>query len=123
METQDGINTLYAASTEAWREWLAQHGETEKAIWLIVYHKNSPTPSVHWHDAIENALCYGWVDSKAHKRDAESCYLKFTPRNPRSQWGNKNKERALKMIALGLMAEPGQKLIDLAQRTGKWDAE
>ena len=90
METKDGIPTLYASSTAEWRTWLNDNGKTEKSVWLIVYHKTSKTPSVHWHDAIEHALCFGWVDSKAMGRDNESCYLKFTPRNPKSKWGKKN---------------------------------
>lgn len=121
MEIKDGIPTLFAASTSEWRAWLSKNSQKQKAIWLIVYHKNSKTPSVHWHDAIENALCYGWVDSKAQRRDEKSAYLKFTPRNPKSKWGNKNKERAMRLIAQGLMTEFGQKLIDIAKQTGKWD--
>lgn len=120
METKDGIKTFYANSTEEWREWLNNHCMTEKSVQLIVYHKKSKTPSVHWHDAIENALCFGWVDSKAIKRDKESCYLKFTPRDPKSKWGKRNKERAIKMIENGLMTQHGQVLIDIAKSTGKW---
>ncbi|MCB9238204.1 MAG: hypothetical protein H6580_09805 [Flammeovirgaceae bacterium] len=107
-------------NTKEWRDWLEQNWKKEKVIWLIVFHKTSKTPSVHWHEAIENALCYGWVDSKAKKRDKESCYLKFTPRNPKSNWGKRSKERALRMIERKLMTEHGQKLIDIAKENGKW---
>ncbi len=123
METKEGIQKLYTSSTKDWRKWLNDNCQIEKSVWLIVYHKSSKTPSVHWHDAIENALCYGWVDSKAVKRDTESCYLKFTPRNPKSKWGKKNKERALKMIENNLMTPQGQALIDIAKSTGMWDLE
>ena len=121
METKEGIQTFYAESTEAWQQWLHKNCQTEKSVYLIVYHKKSKTPSVHWQDAIENALCFGWVDSKANKRDIESCYLKFTPRNPKSKWGKRNKERAFKMIESGLMTQHGQALIDIAKRLGKWE--
>ncbi len=121
MEIKDGIRTFYAKTTEKWRQWLNKNGQKEKSVFLIMYHKKSKTPSVHWNDAIENALCYGWVDSKAKKRDKESSYLKFTPRNPKSKWGKKNKERALKMIENGLMTKHGQALIDIAKNTGKWE--
>jgi len=121
METIEGINTFYASSTEEWRKWLNDYCLAEKAIWLIIYHKKSKTPSVHWHEAIESALCFGWVDSKAKSRDKESCYLKFTPRNPKSKWGKRNKERAAKMIGQGLMHEHGQQLIEIAKQTGKWE--
>jgi uncharacterized protein YdeI (YjbR/CyaY-like superfamily) len=123
METKDGIKTLYAKTTEEWREWLYSNCNTEKSIYLIVYHKKSKTPSVHWHDAIENALCFGWVDSKAYSRDKESCYLKFTKRNPKSSWGKRNIERAIKMTECGLMTQYGQELIDIAKTTGKWIKE
>jgi uncharacterized protein YdeI (YjbR/CyaY-like superfamily) len=120
LELKDGIETLYAKSTDQWREWLAKNCKSEKSIYLIVYHKASKTPSVHWHDAIENALCFGWVDSKANRRDKESCYLKFTPRNPKSKWGKKNIERANKMKEQGLMTKHGQQLIDIAKEAGRW---
>ncbi len=123
METKDGMPTLYAPSTEEWRKWLNENCQIEKSIWLIVYHKTSDIASVHWHDAIENALCFGWVDSKATKRDKESCYLKFTPRNPKSRWGKKNKERALQMIERGLMTKNGQALIDIAKNNEKWNVD
>ena len=103
------------------RKWLCDNCDIEKSVWLIVFHKKSKVPSVHWHDAIENALCYGWVDSKAKKRDEESCYLKFTPRNPKSKWGKRNIERAIKMTKQGLMTKYGQQLIDIAKQTGKWE--
>ena len=123
MESKNGIQAIYATSIEDWRKWLNENCRTKTSTWLIIYHKNSKTPSIHWHDAIENALCFGWVDSKAVKRDKESCYLKFTPRNPKSKWGKKNKERALKMIKKGLMTQNGQILIDIAKKTGKWNDE
>ncbi|MEZ4907887.1 MAG: hypothetical protein R2771_09695 [Saprospiraceae bacterium] len=113
--------SLRALNIEEWRNWLENNCENEKLIWLIVYHKSSKTPSIHWHDAIENALCYGWVDSLAKKRDKESCYLKFTPRNPKSNWGKRSKERAIKMMELNLMTEHGLKLINIAKENGKWD--
>ncbi|NVO19775.1 MAG: hypothetical protein HXX13_08745 [Bacteroidetes bacterium] len=123
LNNPDNHQALYASSIAEWRKWLAENGQTEKSAWLIIYHKTSKVHSVHWHDAIEHALCFGWVDSKAVKRDHESCYLKFTPRNPRSKWGIRNKERAAKMINEGFMTAPGKALIDIAIETGKWDSD
>lgn len=121
MEIIDETRTVFATSLKTWRDWLEVNAERERSIWLIVYHKSSKVPSVHWHDAIEHALCYGWVDSKAKSRDRESCFLKFTPRNPKSKWGKRNKERALKMTNGGFMRPSGQKLIDVAVKNGLWD--
>ncbi len=83
-------NAIPMDSVARWREWLAENGAVKKSVVLIVYHASSKTPSVHWQEAIEHALCFGWVDSVAKKRDGESCYLKFGPRGPRSTWGRKN---------------------------------
>jgi uncharacterized protein YdeI (YjbR/CyaY-like superfamily) len=115
--------TLLAEDLEAWRGWLEGHCRTEPAIHLIIYHKDTKVPSVHWHEAIEHALCYGWVDSVANKRDADSCYLRFSPRNPRSGWGRKNVERAKRMMAAGFMRQPGLDLIEAARAIGKWKDE
>lgn len=90
----------------------------QRAIWLIIYHKRSPTPSVLVPEAVEQALCFGWIDSHARKRDAESIYLRFTPRRPRSNWSQVNRARAEKLITAGLMRPAGQAQIDLAKRTG-----
>ena len=119
-ETVEGIQSFYAATMEEWREWLDRNCLTERSVWLIIYHKNSITPSINYDIAIEQALCFGWVDSKAKKRDEESFYLKFTPRNPKSKWSKKNIERATRMNEIGLMTSYGQSLIDQAKSTGKW---
>jgi uncharacterized protein YdeI (YjbR/CyaY-like superfamily) len=99
---------------------LAEHGRSEKEVWLVIHHKDSTTPSVRYHEAIEHALCYGWIDSHARKRDADSSLLRFTPRRPRSNWSRVNRERAARMIQLGLMTEHGQAAIDQATATGMW---
>lgn len=75
---------------------------------------------MRYHEAIEHALCYGWIDSQARKRDADSSHLRFTPRNPRSTWSRVNRQRAAKMTGLGLMTEYGRALIELARASGTW---
>jgi uncharacterized protein YdeI (YjbR/CyaY-like superfamily) len=118
---EDGFASFYARTRQEWRGWLAEHGQSEKRVWLAIYRKGTSKPSVRFHDAIEDALCFGWVDSKAIPRDAESCYLCFTPRNPKSAWGHVNRERAERLIEQGLMMAPGQAMIDLGKATGTWD--
>lgn len=122
METIKGIQTFYAGTREEWRKWLEKNCQSEKSVWLIVYQKKSKTPSVRFHDAIVDALCFGWVDSKAIPRDDESFYLLCSPRNPKSTWGKVNRERADEMMKQGLMMPGGQAAIDLAKKTGTWDA-
>ncbi|MBK7709863.1 MAG: hypothetical protein IPJ37_01990 [Bacteroidales bacterium] len=123
MNREEEISSLHVSSIEEWRDWLGKNCKTSKAINLIMFHKSSKTPSIHWHDAIEQALCYGWVDSKAKRRDTESTYLKFTPRNPRSKWKKENIKRARKMIDQGFMTFHGQGLIDIAKTNGNWQEE
>jgi uncharacterized protein YdeI (YjbR/CyaY-like superfamily) len=108
-------NTLCATNADEWREWLAENHRSEKEVWLVIYHKNSGTPNLRYDEAIEHALCFGWIDSLARKRDAESWMLRFTPRNPRSRWSEVNRRRAAKMLELGLMTEHGRALFEAAQ--------
>jgi len=122
METKDGKQAFYAPTRKEWRDWLEANSQTEKSVWLILYHKKSEVESVNLNDATEEALCFGWIDSLCKKRDQESYYLTFTPRNPKkSKWSKPNRERAAKMIEQGLMTKQGQLLIDIARENGKWD--
>ena len=109
-----------ASNTDDWRGWLARNCRSEKEVWLVVHHSRSGTPGPRYHEAVEQALCYGWIDSQARKHDADSCILRFTPRKPRSTWSRVNRDRAARMTELGLMTEHGQALIDLAKATGTW---
>jgi uncharacterized protein YdeI (YjbR/CyaY-like superfamily) len=99
------VNTFSASTTADWRVWLAQNFRSEKEVWLIIYHKDSGTPSVRYHEAIEYALCYGWIDSQARKRDADSSHLRFTPRNPLSTWSRVNRQRAAKICTDGIFGK------------------
>jgi uncharacterized protein YdeI (YjbR/CyaY-like superfamily) len=121
METNNSIETFYARTRRDWRNWLETNGETKKAVFLILYHKKSCTPSVNYNEAVEEALCFGWIDSKANKRDTESSYLQFTPRKPKSNWSPSNRERVERLIKEGLMTGSGQKAIEHAKQTGRWE--
>jgi uncharacterized protein YdeI (YjbR/CyaY-like superfamily) len=122
MEIKDGKPAVYAKTRSAWRTWLKRNSQSSKSVWLIVPHKKSKVKSVNRIDATEEALCFGWIDSLAKKRDDESFYLTFTPRNAkRNNWSKPNIERAERMIKDGLMTEHGKELIDLAKKMGKWN--
>lgn len=120
MEIKDGKPVVKTKTRLQWRKWLKQNGQKEKSIWLIVYHKNKGTRFITSEQAVEEALCFGWIDSLAKKRDSESFYLTFTPRKPRSNWSEINIARAEKLISAGLMMPEGQCAIDLAIELGKW---
>lgn len=120
MEPKNDIKAFYARTRQDWRKWLEENHKTEKNLFLILYHKKSKKECISYNDAVEEALCYGWVDSKANKRDTESYYLFFAQRKPGSGWAKSNRERAEKLIEQGLMTEAGQYMIDHAKRTGTW---
>ena len=122
IELKDGIKAFHAKTRKAWRKWLEKNHDSEKRIWLIIYHKKSKTPSVYYEEAVEEALCFGWIDSKPNKRDDESFYLFLARRKSNSNWSMLNRKRAGKMIESGLMTPAGQAMIDLAKKTGTWIA-
>ena len=122
MELKNNIKTFHAKTRKEWRAWLKKNHQSEKSVWLIIYHKQNKTPSVYYEEAVEEALCFGWIDSKGNKRDSGSFYLYFAQRKPKSNWSKPNKERVERMIEAGLMTETGQQMIDLAKKTGTWSA-
>ena len=120
-EIKDGRPVVYAPDRSVWRQWLAENGNTEEGAWLVIYHKKSKVPSINLNDAVEEALCYGWIDSKANGKDYESFYLTFTPRNPKkSNWSKTNIERAERLIKNGQMTQQGMKMIEIAMEQGAW---
>lgn len=111
----DITETLYVSDRAAWRQWLMENHATAAEIWLITYSKTSGKPSVPYIQAVEEALCFGWIDGIAKKMDAERTAQRFTPRRPKSNWTELNKERARRLIAAGLMTDAGRaKLPDLS---------
>ena len=122
MDLKNNIKTFYAKSRKEWRKWLQKNHQSEKSVWLIIYHKESKISSIYYEEAVEEALCFGWIDSKGNKRDDESSYLYFAKRNPKSNWSKINKVRVEKLLKQGLMTENGQRMIDLAKATGTWNA-
>jgi len=117
-----GIKTFYAKNRKTWRSWLEKNNDKEKSVWLIIYRKDTAKKSVNYAEAVEEALCFGWIDSKANKRDEESFYQFFTRRNLKSNWSRVNKERVAKLIDDRLMTSRGLETIELAKRNGTWTA-
>ncbi len=91
--------TFYTANRKAWREWLKKHYKTAKEIWLIYYRKESGKPRIAYGDAVEEALCFGWIDSTVRKLDEERFAQRFSPRNPRSPYSQPNLERLRRLLA------------------------
>jgi len=99
--------TLYVTNRDDFRSWLEKHHKSKKEIWLIQYKKATKKPSLNYMEAVEEALCFGWIDGLEKSMDAERYALRFSPRRPRSNWTETNKERARRLIAAGKMTEAG----------------
>jgi uncharacterized protein YdeI (YjbR/CyaY-like superfamily) len=104
--------TLYVTTAAAWREWLAANHATRPEIWLVFYSKGSGQPSLPYNDAVEEAICFGWIDSIVKKRDEQSRAQRFTPRRPRSPLSEMNKERVRRLAAAGKMTQAGLSAAD-----------
>jgi uncharacterized protein YdeI (YjbR/CyaY-like superfamily) len=94
----DISQTLYITGRKAWREWLKKHYRTEPEIWLVYPKKATGKPRIGYNDAVEEALCFGWIDSITRTIDQERYAQRFTPRNPRSKYSQTNKERLRRLI-------------------------
>ncbi len=118
--TLDELERYYAKDRGEWRQWLEKNHTTSPGVWLIYYKQTTGQPHVKYSDAVEEALCFGWVDSKPNTLDDERYMQLFSPRNPKSPWSRLNKERVEKLIEQGLMTEAGLKLIEAAKQNGSW---
>lgn len=115
------MKTLHVETRDSWRLWLGEHHASETEIWLIFHKIHTGMPNVPYGDAVEEALCFGWIDSLIKRIDGDRYARKFTPRCPGSVWSESNKVRAEKMIADELMTDAGKVFIDEAQASGEWD--
>jgi uncharacterized protein YdeI (YjbR/CyaY-like superfamily) len=101
---------------------LREHGARTPGVWLKLAKKGAGTPSVTYVEAVEAALCHGWIDGQARRLDDSAYLQRFTPRRPRSVWSKVNRERALALIEQGRMAPEGLRQVELARADGRWDA-
>ncbi len=115
------MEQLYVKTLTEWKSWLEEHRESSPGIWLVFYKKESGKPSLTYEDAIEEALCHGWIDSIIKKIDDESYLRKFTPRKDDSNWSDLNKKRVEKMIREKRMTSAGMAKVAIAKQTGIWD--
>ena len=112
---------LYVKNRDEWNKWLSKHHNAEKEVWLIFFKKETRKPSMEYESAVEEALCFGWIDSVVKKIDDSKYARKFTPRKDKSNWSELNKKRAKKMIREGRMTEFGLVKINIAKKAGNWD--
>jgi len=117
------MKQVYVAGRDQWRDWLSQHHQSEAGIWLVFYKKVTSKPTIDYEDAVEEALCFGWIDSIIKKLDEKRYARKFTPRKDNSRWSQLNKKRVNKMIEQGRMTEAGLAKIKAAKKNGCWNQE
>ena len=118
----DEFQDFHPLSRQEWRDWLTENHDKLSGIWLVYYKKHTKKPSVTYDEAVEEALCFGWIDSIPRKMDDERSKLLYTPRKPKSVWSKPNKERVKRLIGNGLMTEFGLQKIEQAKLDGSWDA-
>ncbi len=101
------IETLEVRNRQAWRKWLKGHFDSDSEIWLVFYKRHRGVPSIGYDDAVEEALCFGWIDSLVRRLDEARYARKFTPRKAASKWSTSNRRRYADLEARGLLAAPG----------------
>ena len=107
---------------EEWRTWLERNHSSEKEVWVIIQKKKSERNGLKYQEAVEEAICFGWIDSKMQSIDNNRFRQRFSPRRKNSMWSKKNKETAEKTIQEGKMKKSGFETINIAKQNGKWDA-
>jgi uncharacterized protein YdeI (YjbR/CyaY-like superfamily) len=108
-------------SSGKWNNWLELHHNRQEGIWLRIYKKDSGIPSINRSEALDEALCYGWIDGQANKCDEISYLQKFTPRRPRSIWSKRNIELVQRLEKEGRMKPSGLKQVEEAKNDGRWE--
>jgi uncharacterized protein YdeI (YjbR/CyaY-like superfamily) len=115
------MKQLHFKNREKWRNWLSQNHAAENELWLIFYKKATGQPCIAYGASVEEALCFGWIDSIIKKIDDAKYARKFTPRKNESNWSELNRKRANKMIKEKRMTEAGLSKIQIAKKTKRWD--
>ena len=122
MARPDTYAQTQPASRAEWRQWLAAHHASTPGVWLVYCKKASGLPSLSYAEAVEEALCFGWIDSHPRKLDAERSQQLYTPRRPKSGWSKVNKERLVRLEAAGQLQPAGRAAIARAQQNGAWES-
>ena len=120
MSAIDDYERIEAPDAETWRTWLEANHSTAPGVWLVFYKKKSGTKSIAWPEAVDEALCFGWIDSKATAIDEERYEQYFTKRKTGSPWSKLNKDKVAALEAAGKIAPAGQAAIDAAKEDGSW---
>ncbi|NIZ91449.1 YdeI/OmpD-associated family protein [Kineococcus rubinsiae] len=113
---------LVVADAQALRHWLAEHHATSPGVWLALTRKGGTTTTLTWQQAVDEGLCFGWIDGQGRKRDEETSSIRFTPRGRRSSWSQRNVANVARLEAAGLMRPAGLAAVEAARADGRWAA-
>src|ERR1700691_344450 len=122
MEQHRGLPVIAFADADAWERWLTEHHESAPGLWLKLAKKGSRLASVTYAQALELALCFGWIDGQKGAYDERWCLQRFTPRGPRSRWSRINREKAEELERAGRMRPAGLREVQRAREDGRWEA-
>src|ERR1044071_5962134 len=114
------LDELIVADAEALRDWLAANGETSPGVWLALTKKGGTVTTLTWQQAVDEALCFGWIDGQARKRDQDTSWIRYTPRRPRSSWSQRNVANVARLEEQGRMLPAGRAAVDAAKADGRW---
>lgn len=114
------IETFYPTSQQQWRQWLEENHRSKQAVWLVHYKKKSGVPTISWSEAVDEALCFGWIDSVRKTLDNETFIQFFSKRKPNGTWSKVNKEKIRQLVEAGLMTQAGLESIETAKQNGSW---
>jgi uncharacterized protein YdeI (YjbR/CyaY-like superfamily) len=114
-------NPLQVTGRDGWRAWLQENHAVEKEVWLIIHKKHAVASGVTYDEALDEALCFGWIDGLMRSVDTDTYVLRFSPRKPRSIWSESNKRRVERLIEQGRMTEAGMAAVLQAKENGEWD--
>ena len=118
----DDLPELLLPDAAAWRAWLTEHHTQPTGVWLVLHKKGGDVTRLTYVEAVEEALCFGWIDGQARRRDAASSFQRMTPRRPRSPWSAVNVARVERLEAEGRMQDAGRAQVATAKADGRWDA-
>ena len=121
MPDSKGLSRFNARDRREWREWLMLNHATSPGVWLVIHKKGYDKPHLSYEDAVEEALDFGWIDSRPNKLESEQFLLLLSPRKSKSAWAISNKKRVEKLIKQGLMTPAGLEKIEAAKRDGSWE--
>lgn len=121
MSNAKDLPTLSFTNQQDWVQWLSEYHANAEGIWLKLAKKESGIPSVSYAEALDSALCYGWIDGQKAAFDEQYWLQKFTPRRPKSKWSKVNCDKATALIEAGRMQPAGLRQIELAKADGRWD--